>query len=129
MTSRPKRRVQTEDNVHDNPPNLIDAVQKNDLEMARQAIEFDRESINRRGLHRETALQIAITQGSASMVQLLLAQPGIDITMKDDWGRDALELAIVVGHPIIKRDLFAYRARQLGLDGSSGGSGLYVVKP
>lgn len=45
-----------------------------------------------------TALHIAAADGHLSLTEYLLSKPGVDVTIRDWSGRDALDLAIGIGH-------------------------------
>lgn len=58
--------------------------------------------------HRMTALHYAAGKGNSSMVDYLLEQPGVDTSLRDVWGRDPLDVAIIAGNPRCVNALFKH---------------------
>lgn len=74
-----------------------------------------------------TALHIAAALGNQSMVELLLKQPLVDVTVKDRFGRDPLDIAITTGHPAVIKALFARTSETIGPDRAVTRLGANVV--
>jgi ankyrin repeat protein len=68
---------------------------KNEMEMTKFLIEVLRFNPNVKGRQGMTPLQFAARSGKSDMVQYLLSQPAIDITIQDDRGQTALDAARV----------------------------------
>jgi len=107
---------------------LITAANNNDLEKAKQALADDPLCITEREPGSLlTALHIAILRGNATMISLLLGSTGVDLAVKDRWGRDALDVALLSGHPEAKKMLFEHRASELGLTGPQKSQGAEIL--
>lgn len=76
---------------------ILQAADDGDIKGVDRAISASRDAINFRdpdtGL---TALHIAAGDGNLAMTLHLLRKPGIDLTIKDYFGRDAVDLAMGV---------------------------------
>lgn len=64
-------------------------------------------NINAADLHGNTPLIYAAQKGSAELVKLLMAQPGVDYTCCNLAGYNALAQAIVAGHADLAAEMFA----------------------
>lgn len=112
MKEAAKGRARLGEGLNERRPSIIDAAYKNSIPMAQEAMRDDPGSINsiERG---QTALHLSVSFGNVSMVTFLLQQEGIDVSIKDHHGRDALDLALVVGHEEIERALFQFKNDEL----------------
>lgn len=111
MSQTPQKKPRKESG-HDNlEPDIIRGARNNDISEVRAALELNAEDINKAdyafGL---TALHYAAAKGNPSMVDFLLLQNGVDITIKDRWGRDALDAAIDAGNQDCIDKLFVFRS-------------------
>jgi hypothetical protein len=112
------------------------AVHENDLSSAFNILRINPHAIAALNWRGCTPLHVAVEGGNLSMVKLLLAQPAVDATKKDNMGFDPLDVAIRLRHqPLIIDELFRFRATQLGLMGEEEASAsqkkthIYPIKP
>jgi hypothetical protein len=115
-----KRYGQKEGILGNDSNGIIAAAKKNSLKMAARALEINPDAIVETEAETgNTAMHIAVARGNGTMVQFLLQQPRVDITIKNKNGLDPLDLAIRLRHNQgVTDELFRFRAIQLGLDGS-----------
>ncbi|MDR0734867.1 MAG: ankyrin repeat domain-containing protein [Elusimicrobiota bacterium] len=74
-------------------PPFINAVINGDAEKAQELLAAGA-SINQQiALNGNTPLHLAVWNGRATMARLLLAQPGIDVQIRNDFGKTALDIA------------------------------------
>jgi ankyrin repeat protein len=107
---------------------IIEGALRNDFKLVSDALEQDPKNVNLQDpIHKLTALHAAVSRGNLNMVKLLLEAEGVDISIKDEFGRDALDLALTVGHQEVTNALFRKRAEQLDLVGSPNGGSADVV--
>lgn len=77
---------------------IIDGAFSNDINVVRAVLEVDKSCINQVDqIYVVTALHIAVGKGNLSMVDFLISCDGMDLSIKDMHGRDALDMAISVG--------------------------------
>jgi len=86
------------------PNNIILAVESGQLSIVETVLSEDPSLINFQddatGL---TGLHVAVADGAVAIARYLLSVPHIDPTIRDFRGRDALDLAIGLGHqPLIQ---------------------------
>ncbi len=121
MTGRSRMRPApgTAPEAGDMEPDIIRGALNNDFAEVGAALQRDPRSVNKQhDFHEYTALHIAAGRGNLSMVELLLKQPRLRWGIRDRWGRDALDVAILAGHSGVISTLFAYRGDKLGLTGA-----------
>lgn len=119
MRGASSRKPRAEGALGDRKPSIIVAAFNNSISMAEEAMADDPTSINDRDFEGRTALHIAVGRGNLSMVRYLLTRADIDTALRDANNRDALDLAILVGHPVVKDELFRFVAKRLELDGGT----------
>lgn len=92
------------------------AVRANDIALAENALTSNPDSINSFDTTNSyTPLQLATLRGNFTMVEFLLSRPNIDPNIRNSQGQDALELSLLIGHPLVKELLFRQRAVAQGL--------------
>lgn len=91
-------------------PNIIRAAYFNNIAEAEAALVRNPNCISEVSKRNQTALHIASLSGNFHMVSFLLGQPGVDLTICDDWGRDVIDAAIIAGDQRIVDALFRYNA-------------------
>ncbi|WP_316861074.1 ankyrin repeat domain-containing protein [uncultured Cohaesibacter sp.] len=111
MTRNPLKQVAGKDTGFDGVnPDIIRGAKNNDIAEVQAALKKDWQDINKRdGAFDMTAMHFAAAKGNASMVSFLLEQKAVDVTLKDKWDRDALDVAIVTGNQEIIDELFRFR--------------------
>ncbi|MBN9039342.1 MAG: ankyrin repeat domain-containing protein [Rhizobiales bacterium] len=109
-------------------PDIIEGALKNSLSDVEAALKADSDSINQQEDETgSTALHIAVASMNMPMVLLLSSQVGADINIKDDFGRDVIDLALEVGHPEIVKHLLKLRGSQI--EGEPTGGKILPFKP
>ncbi|WP_316859222.1 ankyrin repeat domain-containing protein [uncultured Cohaesibacter sp.] len=115
----------TEDNKNNNdkdmdhlyfnqpPIDIFEGIKRNNIEDVRKILEREPANINETDHLGMTALHVAAAKGNLSMVTFLLEQKGVDLTLKDQFDRDPLDLAILAGNQRVIDALFWFRQ---GLD-------------
>lgn len=99
---------------------IIEGALTNDFDTVNAALAQDPSSINtQHEIYKFTATHAAVSRGNFTMVQHLLDVQGIDLSIRDVYGRHALDMALAVGHRGIIDILFRKRAEQLGLAGTT----------
>jgi ankyrin repeat protein len=99
-------------------PDIIRGALNNDLDEVQAALDRNPRDINKQHDYFEyTALHIAASRGNMLMVDLLLKESRLRWGIRDRWGRDPLDVAILAGHPGVTSAITTYRARKLGLVG------------
>ncbi|PCJ82178.1 MAG: hypothetical protein COA52_20260 [Hyphomicrobiales bacterium] len=111
MSQNPLKNVAGKDTGFDGlDPDIIRGAKNNDISEVRAALKIDWKVITKRDLtFKMSALHYAAARGNSSMVSFLLEQKGADINLKDRWGRDPLDVAILSGNQDIIDDMFKFR--------------------
>ena len=91
-------------------PDIIRGAKNNDLSEVKAALELNQHDITKQdGIYGLSALHYAAAKGNIHMVDYLLTQEGVNIDLKDRWGRDVLDVAILSGPQQVIQSLFAFR--------------------
>jgi ankyrin repeat protein len=119
MNSNNSKKVAGEDTGFDGvDPDIIRGAYYNDTSEVIAALKLNWHNITNQDTESGmSALHYAAAKGNLSMVSLLLDQKGVDLSLKDKWDRDPLDVAILVGHQKIIDDMFRFR-RGLDSDGN-----------
>ncbi len=111
MSGNPLKNVAGKDTGFDGlDPDIIRGAKNNDISEVRAALKIDWKVINKQDLtFKMSALHYAAAKGNSSMSSFLLEQEGLDISLKDRWDRDPLDVAILSGNQDIIDDMFRFR--------------------
>ncbi|MGS4884952.1 ankyrin repeat domain-containing protein [Roseibium sp. MB-4] len=131
MNEDNKNKNQEMDNIEellqdDSAVDIVLGALQNDIDQARQALETDANAIHQTDQQGLTALHIAAAKGNLTMVQFLLDRPGVNLSLKDNFNRDPLDVAILSGNQKVIDALFR---RVQGLDSDGNKPSGPAVKP
>ena len=113
----PGQHPKTQTGTGDVDRDIIVCALEDDLNGVKSALLSDPGCINKTDFSTgNTALHIAVTLGNLTMVDFLLAQPGLDPFLKNGRDLDALDAALTGGHRPIKDRLLSHWARASNLD-------------
>ncbi|OXT01635.1 hypothetical protein B7H23_01295 [Notoacmeibacter marinus] len=110
MTRHPlKKNVRKDSGFKGVNADIIRGAMHNDISEVRAALENGKNINEQDRIHGLTALHHAAVRGNYSMTTYLLTQAEIDISLKDRWGRDPLDVAILTGCQPVIDQMFRFR--------------------
>lgn len=111
MSVNPLKKVVGKDTGFDGlEPDIIRGAKNNDISEVRAALKQDWRVINKQDqAFKMSAVHYAAAMGNASMSSFLLQQDEIDLSLRDRWDRDPLDVAILSGNQDIVDEMFRFR--------------------
>lgn len=106
-----KKKMNTGNTYHN--PSIFFGAKSRDLLQIEAALVDNPHSINEQDVFGLTALHYAAVRGYGEIVDYLLIQPGARVDLRDEQGRDALDVAILSGDEDVLASLFRFKADEV----------------